>query len=252
MRLNHCVSPRCRQRRGVPAGPRRSAGHAARAADGAQGRQADGSRREAGPGPAGALRRPLSTLRQSCTGLRGHSEPAQGSLVTALWLDQGPGCLCAPLGIRTVRCAGQVDRHRDEQHWFSNIQGIISDRHMSGTPLQGEASEAMECAAAAMGVLHVIGSHVSRGSYWQESYHTSAAPSFLALLTSLLPCQPRLHPKVAGPSTVTQLTWPRFGKSDLPDMAATSRVLPRRPFHRLNKCFHVPSKINVCGRRKRI
>lgn len=61
---------------------------------------------------------------------------------------------------------------------------------------QSEASEAMESAAAAMGVLRVIGSHLSRGSYWRESYHTSAAPSFLALLTLLLPCQPRLHPKV--------------------------------------------------------
>ena len=76
------------------------------------------------------------------------------------------------------------------------------------SPSQSEAAEAMEGAAAAMGVLHVIGSHVGRGSYWRESYHTSAAPSFLALLALLLPCQPRLHPKVPGPSDLAQLTWP--------------------------------------------
>ena len=63
---------------------------------------------------------------------------------------------------------------------------------------QGEASEVLESAAAAMGLLHVIRSHVSRGSYWRESYHASAAPSFLALLALLLPRQPRLHPQVVA------------------------------------------------------
>ena len=54
----------------------------------------------------------------------------------------------------------------------------------------------LDSAAAAMGVLYVIRSHVSRGSYWRESYHASAAPSFLTLLALMLPRQPRLHSKV--------------------------------------------------------
>lgn len=54
----------------------------------------------------------------------------------------------------------------------------------------------MESAAAAMGVLHMIRSAVSRPEYWRERYHMSAAPAFLALLNAMMARQPQLHAQV--------------------------------------------------------
>lgn len=54
----------------------------------------------------------------------------------------------------------------------------------------------MESAAAAMGVLHMIRSAVSRPEYWRERYHMSAAPAFLVLLNSMMARQPQLHGQV--------------------------------------------------------
>ena len=55
----------------------------------------------------------------------------------------------------------------------------------------------MESAAAAMGVLHMIRTHVSRGEYWRERYHMSAAPAFLMLLAAIMQRQPQLHGQVS-------------------------------------------------------
>lgn len=58
---------------------------------------------------------------------------------------------------------------------------------------QDEAVAVMESAAAAMGVLHVIRTHVMRTEYWREQYHASEAPAFMLLLNAIMTRQPLLH-----------------------------------------------------------
>ena len=57
-------------------------------------------------------------------------------------------------------------------------------------------------AAAAMGVLHVIRTHVGRTEYWREQYHASEAPAFMLLLEAIMARLPLLHGQ-ARPEALT-------------------------------------------------
>jgi TH1 protein len=62
--------------------------------------------------------------------------------------------------------------------------------------LQRLAEAVLSTPAAAMGVLHHIGTAISRKSYWRETYRVLAAPAYLSLLSIVVARHPLMHAEV--------------------------------------------------------